>query len=113
MTARTSTTAQHANTTDNLNRATLRISFNTLRKTSPSCALLIQNVLMQQHHLAQKSDSDVFTILLSDDQIEQIIESLLALCLINSHEQYPSNNMHTLRGLLNQWTKVANHRKLL
>lgn len=112
MTAKSRKATEALNTTDSLNRATLRLTFNTLRKTTPSSALLIQNLLMQRHSTSTKSDADIFLIELSDEQVEHIIQGLLALCLITSQQQYPTMNMHTLRGLLNQWTKVANYRKL-
>jgi hypothetical protein len=113
MTAKSRENTTELNATDSLNRATLRLTFNTIRKSNPVAALLIQNVIMSQTMLsASKADGELFTIDLADEQIEHIIQTLLALCLIASQQQYPSTNMNTLRGLLNQWTRVANHRKL-
>lgn len=113
MTAKSKKTTEQLNATDSLNRATLRLTFNTIRKSNASAALLIQNLLMSQGLPPNnKADGDVFIIDLTDEQIEHIIQTLLALCLITSQQQYPSANMNTLRGLLNQWTRVANHRKL-
>ena len=113
MAAKSKKTTEQLNATDSLNRATLRLTFNTIRKSNASAALLIQNLLMSQGVTANgKADGDIFTIDLANEQIEHIIQTLLALCLIASQQQYPSVNMNTLRGLLNQWTRVANYRKL-
>lgn len=113
MTAKSRENAAELNATDSLNRATLRLTFSTIRKSNPAAALLIQNVIMSQNiSSTNKADGELFTIDLADEQIEHIIQTLLALCLITSQQQYPTVNMNTLRGLLNQWTRVANHRKL-
>lgn len=114
MAAKSKRTPAQLNATDLLNRATLRITFNTIRKSNASAALLIQNLLMSQNVAlsSNKSDGDLFVIELADEQIEHIIQTLLAHCLIASQHHYPFVNINTLRGLLNQWTRVANYRKL-
>lgn len=113
MTAKSRENTTELNATDSLSRATLRLTFTTIRKSNPTGALLIQNLIMSQGMLSpSKADGELFTIDLADEQVEHIIQTLLALCLIASQQQYPTVNMNTLRGLLNQWTRVANHRKL-
>jgi hypothetical protein len=89
-----------------LSLETLNLTFDLLRGPCPALALEVRNLTMQRF-IPTKS----ITVALSNDQIEHVIQNLLALCLIES--QYAdAPKLTTLRELLKSWISIANQQHL-
>jgi hypothetical protein len=92
--------------TKTLDTQALKLTFNLLRTPCPALALAVRNLTMQRF-----TPQDKVVVTLSNDHIEQVIQNLLALCLIES--QYADSvQLTTLRELLKSWMVIANHHHL-